>query len=113
MGVTRFGFAPRRSQVQVVYAEGPLAVVQCKMVSVDLRVLLTALTTTSGAGVGVGRAWGFCWDVCELVGLGAFFERVTEARISALAAFGMVRLLSAELEAAVSSAYNVTVCNGM
>lgn len=89
------------SDTHVVFAEGPLAVVQCKMLRVDLRVLLTALTSQSSVGVGVGRAWGFCWDACQLFGLGAFFERATEARVGELAAMSMTQLLSGELEAAV------------
>lgn len=89
-----------RSEAQVVYAEGALAVVECRMTKVDLRQILS-VATQSSLGIGMGRAWGACWDACELVGLGAFFERVTEARIGELAAFGLVQALSADLETVV------------
>jgi len=90
-----------RSEAQVVYAEGPLAVVRCKMLRIDLHVLLTAITSQSSVGVALGRAWGFCWDACQFFGLGRFFERVTEARVGDLAAMSMTELLSTELETAV------------
>ena len=38
---------------------------------------------------------------CELVGLGAYFEHATEARISELVQFSLVQSLSAQLEQVV------------
>lgn len=89
------------AEARVVYAEGQLAVVQVRMVKVDLPVLLNTLTSKSSLGVSVGRAWGWCWDACEIVGLGAFFERATTARIGELIRFSLVQSLSAQLEQVV------------
>jgi hypothetical protein len=90
-----------QSEAEVVYAEASLAVVQCSMVKVDLPTLVKAVTSQSEVGIGIARVWGFCWDACNAFGLGAFFERATEARIGEFAAFSMTQLLSAELEKAV------------
>lgn len=90
-----------RCDARVVYAEGALAVVRCHMLHVDLRELCAAIASRPGIGLSVGRLWGLCWDAFELVGLGGYFERATEARVGELAALSLTALLPAEVERAV------------